>query len=78
MSVRDLVAATGVNRASMYAAFGDKEAVFRSSLEHYLATVSAARLRRLDEPGSAKMAIRRYFDELIAFPPAIGAGAAVC
>lgn len=67
VSIHDLVEATGVNRASIYASFGDKASVFRASLEHYLATVSSVRLRRLEEAGSVKTAIRRYFDELVDF-----------
>ncbi len=34
-SIQDLVAATGVNRGSLYAAFPDKRALFIRALEHY-------------------------------------------
>jgi TetR/AcrR family transcriptional repressor of nem operon len=67
VSIQDVVEATGINRASLYAAFGDKRALFREAIEHYLANVSAARLNRLERPGSAKAAIHGYFEELVAF-----------
>ncbi len=35
-SVADLTAAMGINRPSMYAAFGNKEAVFRQAVDRYL------------------------------------------
>ena len=35
-SLSDLTKAVGVNRPSLYAAFGDKEALFRQALERYL------------------------------------------
>src|SRR2546423_14715860 len=34
-SLDDLVAATGMNRPSLYAAFGDKRALYLKTLEHY-------------------------------------------
>src|SRR5580692_5598487 len=35
-SLTDLTKAVGVNRPSLYAAFGDKEALFRKALDRYL------------------------------------------
>lgn len=66
-SVQDLVAATGLNRASLYNAFGDKHSLFLAAIERYLETVSGARLAALEAPGPALPALRRYFDDLIAF-----------
>lgn len=40
-SVQDLVDATGLNRASLYNAFGDKEALYRKVLERYLDKAAA-------------------------------------
>ena len=34
-SINDLVAATGINRGSLYAAFADKRGLFLRALEHY-------------------------------------------
>jgi TetR/AcrR family transcriptional regulator, transcriptional repressor for nem operon len=45
-SVEDLVTATGLGRASLYGAFGDKEQLFRRVVEHYRAR-SAAEMARV-------------------------------
>ena len=34
-SMSDLMAATGLNKGSLYAAFGDKQALYRQALAHY-------------------------------------------
>lgn len=41
-SMEDLVEATGLGRASLYGAFGDKEKLFSRVVDHYLAVVEAA------------------------------------
>ncbi len=40
-SVEDLVEATGLRRASLYGAFGDKEQLFTKVLDHYMAKADA-------------------------------------
>src|SRR5215510_8193364 len=35
-SLDDLVAATGMNRPSLYAAFGDKRAIYLKTLDYYM------------------------------------------
>src|SRR5438128_1858311 len=35
-SLRDLTKAIGINRPSLYAAFGDKQALFRQALDRYM------------------------------------------
>lgn len=40
-SIDDLVAATGLGRASLYGAFGDKEKLFARVADHYLAKAAA-------------------------------------
>ena len=64
-SIQDLVEAAGINRASMYAAFGDKRGLFLAVIDHYLARVNAARLAILTAPGPAPAAIGRFFDSMI-------------
>ena len=64
-SVRDLVHATGINRASMYDTFGDKRGLFLAAVERYVEAVSGPRLKLLDGPGSGLAAIRGFFDDLI-------------
>lgn len=55
-SMSDLVTATGLNRASLYAAFGDKEALFLSVLTRYGETFTArpiSALAEFDDPFDA-------------------------
>ncbi len=40
-SLDDLTAAMGMNRPSIYAAFGNKDAVYAAAVEHYVATIGA-------------------------------------
>lgn len=66
-SIQDLVAATGINRASMYNGFGDKRELFRAAIAHYLQQVSAKRAARLESAASPLQGLRDYFEELIVF-----------
>lgn len=61
-SVADLVAATGVNRASLYATFGDKHALFLACLDRYAEAESA---RILDAAGPARETLAHVFSEAI-------------
>jgi AcrR family transcriptional regulator len=49
-SLSDLTRATGLSRPSLYAAFGNKEALFRTALDHYADTHMAFMRRALQEP----------------------------
>src|ERR1700685_195095 len=49
-SLSDLTKAVGVNRPSLYAAFGDKEALFRKALDRYLKGPAAYTQEALREP----------------------------
>ncbi len=49
-SICDLTSAMGVNPPSLYAAFGNKEALFGQALERYAQTHSAAIRETLDAP----------------------------
>ena len=60
-SVQDLVNETGLNRASMYASFGDKNALFLRVLDHYIRTISAARFAKLVEMQDGRQAIVETF-----------------
>jgi TetR/AcrR family transcriptional repressor of nem operon len=71
-SIQDLVEATGINRASMYGTFGDKQHLFLAAVDRYVNRVSAARLEQLRAPGSAKAALCAYFEGMIAFATADG------
>ena len=51
-SLDDITAGTGMNRPSLYGAFGDKRALYLHTLERYRA-LGARRDRRSAEPRSA-------------------------
>src|ERR1700730_5598920 len=57
-SLSDLTNAVGVTRPSLYAAFGDKQALFRKALERYLTGPAAYTQEALKEP-TARAVIER-------------------
>nr|WP_240973209.1 helix-turn-helix domain-containing protein [Nonomuraea sp. FMUSA5-5] len=57
-TVRDLTRHLGLGQGSLYAAFGDKDGLYRAALEHYRSTLAADALRRLEEGADARSAIR--------------------
>jgi TetR/AcrR family transcriptional repressor of nem operon len=65
-SLQDLVACTGVNRASLYATYGDKHALFLASLRMFADTVHHQRLADLEARHGPREAIRQ---SLLAFVP---------
>ncbi len=72
----ELGTAMGMNRPSIYAAFGDKEAVYRHALEHFVAqmrrTVSEA---LADEPNLERALVKFYTNALDVYfgnAPALG------
>ncbi|WP_217999923.1 TetR/AcrR family transcriptional regulator [Nocardia veterana] len=63
-SLSDLTAAMGIRSASLYKAFGDKEALFREVVDAYAATPTAQFAHRaLDEERSARAAFARILRE---------------
>lgn len=62
-SVADLTEATGVNPPSLYAAFGDKRALFTEAVDRYQATYGAFTARALDEEPTARQAVERMLAE---------------
>jgi AcrR family transcriptional regulator len=62
-SIDDLVAATGLGRASLYGAFGDKERIFVRALERYCERADDA-LETREEP-SARETLRRLLRALV-------------
>jgi TetR/AcrR family transcriptional repressor of nem operon len=65
-SMQDLVASTGINRASLYATYGDKHALFLASLRMFADTVHHQRLADLEATHGPRAAIRQ---SLLAFVP---------
>lgn len=64
-SIQNLVDHMGVQRGSLYAAFGDKHNLFVEALRHYAQTVISRHLRLLEEPTEGLSAIRKFFDEIV-------------
>ncbi|MFE6936095.1 TetR/AcrR family transcriptional regulator [Streptomyces sp. NPDC057699] len=64
-SVRDLTGHLGIGQGSLYAAFGDKDGLYRAALEHYRTTLAAAALRSLDEGEDTRSAIRTLLIERV-------------
>lgn len=55
-SLTDLTSAMGITKTSMYAAFGNKEQLFRKALERYTDGPGAYGLRTLQEPTARAVA----------------------
>jgi TetR/AcrR family transcriptional regulator, transcriptional repressor for nem operon len=64
-SVRDLTQRLGIGQGSLYAAFGDKDGLYRAALDHYRTTLAADALRDLQREGDARSAIRSMLIERI-------------
>lgn len=64
-SVRDLAGAMGITGASLYNAFGDKRALYRRALDHYVERGFRERARRLEAQLPPRQAIDAFFDEIV-------------
>jgi AcrR family transcriptional regulator len=58
-SLADLTRAMGINRPSLYAAFGNKEELFRRALDHYTAGMGNLREAALRQP-TARAAVEKF------------------
>ncbi len=57
-SLSDLTTALGINKPSLYAAFGNKEQLFSATLDHYVQQYGADPLKQLREPAELPFATR--------------------
>ncbi|MBW9267583.1 MAG: TetR/AcrR family transcriptional regulator [Candidatus Thiodiazotropha sp. (ex. Lucinisca nassula)] len=57
-SVSDLTEVLGINKPSLYSAFGNKEQLFATALEHYMSHYGAPLLERLTQPTDIPFADR--------------------
>jgi TetR/AcrR family transcriptional regulator, copper-responsive repressor len=64
-SLDDLSAVMSMNRPSIYAAFGDKEALYRQALDHYRASSRAAIGEALDGKRPLRRALRDFYERAI-------------
>lgn len=60
-SIEDLVARMGIQRGSLYGAFGDKRTLFLAALDRYERVVVQELVDALEAPGSGIEAIRGFF-----------------
>lgn len=65
-SVRDLARATGLTSASLYNAFGDKHALYRRALDHYVEGSFADRVGRFETHLPPGQAIAAFLAEIVA------------
>lgn len=65
-SLEVLSDATDMNRPSMYAAFGDKRALYLQTLDRYTAAANAVIERALDREQPLRDGLRRFYDYAIA------------
>lgn len=63
-SIKDLVARTGITAASLYNAYGDKRALFRAALDHYVDDSIGERIKRCEAMPPLK-AIDAFFQEIL-------------
>lgn len=63
-SIQDVLDATGINRGSLYATFGDKKRLFLAVLDHYADKVGDPLIAELAEP-NPRRAIERMFAAII-------------
>ncbi len=64
-SMAELSAAMGLNPPSIYAAFGNKQALFERCAGHYAQSVAAYAPRAIDEEATAAKALHRYLSEAV-------------
>src|SRR5215471_10892820 len=55
-ALSDLTAAMGINRPSLYAAFGNKEALFRTVVARYIEGPAACVVKALEQPTARAVA----------------------
>ena len=65
-SMADLTHAMGLNPSSIYAAFGDKQALFQLVVKHYMELRAQYAVKALEEPTLERF-IRALFDNTVAF-----------
>lgn len=65
-SMADLIAAMSISSASIYAAFGSKEGLFREAVADYDASDGGFAARALEEEPTARSALRRMLVDAVA------------
>ena len=65
-SITDLIEGTGVNRGSLYNAFGGKRSLFIKALLKYDRETRQSKLAQLEALDDPKQAISQFFDRIVA------------
>ncbi|SFI87787.1 transcriptional regulator, TetR family [Bosea sp. OK403] len=63
-SIRDLIEKTGLTGASLYNAFGDKRALYRRALDHYVEGSIGERIRRCESMSPCE-AVEAFFGDTL-------------
>ncbi len=66
-SLADLMDATGLQKGSIYKAFGSKRELFMQALERYLSDIYVMMQAALEEPRSASEGLRRWLKLILRF-----------
>jgi AcrR family transcriptional regulator len=66
-SLDDLSAATGMNRPSLYGAFGDKQTLFKSALDRYMDSSRAAMTEAFRGGGALRDILARVYHTALGF-----------
>lgn len=64
-SMKDLTKAMGINSPSLYATYGDKEALFVKAIEYYMSNGNCSPLDAFEKETDIQKAVRRFFQEII-------------
>jgi len=74
-SLDDISAATGLSRPSLYAAFGNKSALYLAAIEAFSANVTKQAATRLHQAESVETVLKNFFDALVdIYAPEEGSG----
>ncbi len=66
-SMKDLTSAMGINSPSLYASYGDKQALFVKTIEHYLQNGSCTPLEVFEQEEDLTLAVKGFFDAVISY-----------
>ena len=77
-SLDDLSAATGMNRPSLYGAFGDKQALFKTALDGYMDRSRQAMIQAFRGGGSLRDVLTRVYHTALGFYMSGETGARGC
>jgi AcrR family transcriptional regulator len=66
-SLDDLSAATGMNRPSLYGAFGDKQTLFKAALDRYMDSSRAAMIEAFRGGGTLREVLTRIYHTALGF-----------